>query len=283
MTTSPTVVGRSTHSSLLPPTNFVPSIPVRSPLTVFGFMLCLLILSSGLQPLTAQSSVRDADAHAGKFNVDLNAVLLALPDVSETVTGFSVRLASQLDCSNRRRWNRPAWCVLLEVEFMRIPGPFPDPWQNMPPIIVIPPIGPDPDPTLFNGLPLNELQIGDTWMFSPTVGIDFPLADRLSLAASAGGGFSFSSGASTQIGQRGTFTTNPATSPLISYNLALKYMLGNRLNLRAEAQGIHLFHENLEVTGPDGSLGIFAGMNMFTPAFKIGIGINLGDPTPQPN
>lgn len=165
---------------------------------------------------------------------------------------------------------------LIGIDWIRIPL-IHDPWINMPPIIIFPPTpgpGPDPVPPWVN-FKLNELELGASSIFTPKLGMDFSLNDRLNFSVFAGGGFQFTKGNTTNIPEVGAFRTTDASHPVLTYGASAQLKFTESLFIKAGIAGLSSFENNMSVIGPDESMATFEGGTMQIPMVNAGIGFSF--------
>ena len=196
------------------------------------------------------------------IEVSVGAAILAEDAGTEVAFGFG--LSAPLNAFKPRP-DGPD--IIINIECKRLP-PRPDPWRDIPPIIVFQP-NPIPDPWVAFGL--SDLTIGATWILASSVGVGFDLSDRINVSGFFGGGFESTKGETTET-DNGTFRTTNSTAPLLTYGATARIGLNRNLHAKVEAQFISTFEDNMNVIGPDGSVATFEADNMVTPIFSAGLG-----------
>jgi len=163
--------------------------------------------------------------------------------------------------------------LIIGVDWIRFLPRF-DPWINIPPIIIVP-NSPEPDPGPWIDFKLGELELGTSSTFTPKIGMDFPLNDRINFSVFAGGGFQFTKGNTTNIQELGNFRTTDTTHPVVTYGAAAQFQFTNSLFIKAEFASLSTFENNMSVIGPDDSIATFEGGNMQIPMVNAGIGFSF--------
>jgi len=226
--------------------------------------LCLILTFNALGQEAETSDSKTIQSS----NLVLSGGLVILPNDAGTSEFIKVSFNHCFRLVNRRARN-----LCLGIDWIRIP-PIRDPWRDMPPIIIVPP-RPEPDPTPWDQFRLSELELGASSIFTPKLGMDFPLNDRLNFSVFAGGGFQFTKGNTTNIPEVGAFRTTDSSHPVITYGASAQLKFTQSLFIKAGIAGLSSFENNMSVIGPDGSIATFEGGTMQIPMVNAGIGFSF--------
>lgn len=227
-------------------------------------ILFTLLLVGSMVPLFGQEAQRTT------VNSSLGVaggVMLLSNDVG---TAEFVSFEYQINICDKNNPNRPDWCYLIQWRLWRL-FPYPDPWKK----ILLPPRPDLPIPFPWENISPSDIEMGPAWVFTPSIGLALPASNRINISILLGGGFHYDPVRVTEIANVGEFSTSNLLSPVVNFGLSGNFKISDQFTVKLEFQGMQAFMPDMEVTGPDGSVGVFEGENMFSPTIGAGIGVNL--------
>jgi hypothetical protein len=124
-------------------------------------------------------------------------------------------------------------------------------------------------------LGFDALEVGPTWVLTPSVELVYRPGARLRPGFFVGGGVWREGGRSTDVEGLGTFRTSHTTRPVATYGLNLTNNVSDRLSLRLEAGAFTAFGGTTKVTTPTGQKVSFEREDVTSGLVSLGLGFSF--------
>jgi len=229
--------------------------------------ICLFACCLAASWATAQTSRPPDKFSTATAGADLLVGSVFFKEEPKAATVVGVNVWTRLGCLERRPW---CWVFETDIWWRR---PIDDPWRRRPPIIIWPPLPIPPTPDPWTDFPIEQVKLGRSLVVSPSLGLQFG-GEKFKMTLFGGGGFQHTEGAETVLNGK-TYRSMGGTSPLVSYGASARYFLKSGISVRAQAGAMRVFEGNLNVVGPDGSIGVWEGMASTIPMIAAGVGFGL--------